>query len=82
VAFFIFVLTDGVDDLVPRLRIVEAAGADLPGDAIVENLADAGDEVAGRVGTVGARVIAFGQVLAEVGGIFVNLWGRRAVCRS
>ena len=45
--FVILVPAGGVDDLVPRGRIVNAAGADLAGHAVVEHFPNAPREVAG-----------------------------------
>ena len=54
--------------LLPRLVVVEAAGADLGRHAVVIDLADAGHAVADACGRAGQRHDV-GMVLAEVGGV-------------
>src|SRR5581483_9136613 len=62
------VAANGVDDLVPRLVVVQAAGADLGGHAVVVDLADAGDEVAKVTEELGEGDDVR-HILAEVRGI-------------
>ena len=47
--YYDFVMAAGVHDLVPGLRIVHAAGADLAGDAVMINFADARRKISIRL---------------------------------
>ena len=60
----VFVATPRIDDLLPRLRVVETAGANLSRHAVVIQLADAGDEVAILAKQLGQRDDV-GNVLAR-----------------